>query len=122
MKIKAYLKPRCGWSRGVRAVFQKHNVVYDDIDIVNNADSYQEMVRKSGQPFSPCVEIDGIMLGNVSGEEVETYMVSNSLVGAKNEANDVPTDRGCSDEEHNKKRQEQDTRSFAELRDADSIF
>ena len=110
MKIKAYLKPQCGWSRGVRAIFQKHNIVYDDIDVVNNVDSYQEMVRKSGQHFTPCVEIDGIMLGNVSGEEVETYMVSNSLIDAKNEATGVPTDRGCSDEEHIKKRQEQESK------------
>jgi len=122
MKIKAYLKPQCGWSKGVRAILQKHNVEYNDIDIINNAENYAEMVQKSGQPFSPCVEIDGIMLADVSGEEVEAYMVSNSLIDAKNEATDVPTDRGCSDEEHIKKRQEQDTRSFAELRDADSIF
>ena len=110
MKIKAYLKPQCGWSMGVRAIFQKHNVEYDDIDIINNAENYAEMVRKSGQPLSPCVEIDGIMLADVSGEEVEAYMVSNRLVGAKNEATDVPTDRGCSDEEHDKMRQEQESK------------
>ena len=122
MKIKAYLKPQCGWSKGVRAILQKHNVEYDDIDIINNAENYAEMGQKSAQAFSPCVEIDGIMLADVSGEELEAYLVSNRLVGAKNEATDVPTDRGCSDEEHSKKRQGLDDRSFAELRDADSIF
>ena len=53
MKIKAYLKPSCGWSNGVRAIMQKHNLPYEDIDIINNRMSYAEMVEKSGQPLSP---------------------------------------------------------------------
>ena len=106
MKIKAYLKPHCGWSMGVRAIFQKHGLDYEDIDIINSAGNYAEMVRKSGQPLSPCVEIDGIMLADVSGEEVEAYLLSNDLVQPTQEAAAVPTDRGCSDEEHEKMRNE----------------
>ena len=52
MKIKAYLKPSCGWSNGVRAIMQKHNLAYEDIDIINNRANYAEMVEKSGQPLS----------------------------------------------------------------------
>lgn len=100
MKIKAYLKPSCGWSNGVRAIMQKHNLAYEDIDIINNRANYAEMVEKSGQPLSPCVEIDGVMLADVSGEEVENYLLSNNLVQATAAATDVPTNAGCSDEEH----------------------
>src|SRR4051812_30648855 len=32
MKIKAYLKPQCGWSNGVRAILRKHNLPFEDID------------------------------------------------------------------------------------------
>ncbi len=100
MKIKAYLKPHCGWSNGVRAIMRKHGLAFEDIDIINNRASYEEMVRKSGQPLSPCVEIDGIMLADISGEEVENYMLSNELVKPNAVATDVATDAGCSDEEH----------------------
>lgn len=100
MKIKAYLKPQCGWSNGIRAVLQKHGLQYEDIDIINNRASYEEMVRKSGQPLSPCVELDGIMLADISGEEVENYMLANNLVKATNTNVDVATNAGCSDEEH----------------------
>ena len=102
MKIKAYLKPSCGWSNGVRAIMQKHDLAYEDIDIINNGANYAEMVEKSGQPLSPCVEIDGVMLADVSGEEVENYLLSNSLVRNTVAATDVPTNAGCSDEEHAK--------------------
>ena len=102
MNIKAYLKPSCGWSNGVRAIMRKHGLAFEDIDIINNRDNYAEMVAKSGQPYSPCVEIDGIMLADVSGDEVEDYLVSNDLIKPVNQSVDVPTNAGCSDEEHAK--------------------
>jgi monothiol glutaredoxin len=102
MKIKAYLKPQCGWSNGVRAILAKHDLAYEDIDIINSRENYAEMVQKSGQPLSPCVEVDGIMLADVSGEEVENYLLSNDLVKSNSSETDVPTNAGCSDEEHAK--------------------
>ncbi len=100
MKIIAYLKPTCGWSMGVRAIMKKYSLEYEDRDIINNADQYAEMVEKSGQPLSPCVEIDGTMLADVSGEEVENYMLSNDLVTPSNTEADAPTNAPCTDEEH----------------------
>lgn len=106
MKIKAYLKPSCGWSNGVRAIMRKHDLAYEDIDIINNRANYEEMVRKSGQPLSPCVEIDGVMLADVSGEEVENYMLANELVKPTTAATDVATNAGCSHEEHEQMQQQ----------------
>jgi monothiol glutaredoxin len=100
MTIKAYLKPQCGWSNGVRAILRKYSLDYDDIDIIGDRASYAEMVRKSGQPLSPCVEIDGVMLADVSGEEVENYLLSNDLVKPTGAATGAPTNAGCSDDEH----------------------
>ena len=102
MTIKAYLKPQCGWSNGVRAIMRKHNLAFEDIDIINDRANYAEMVQKSGQPLSPCVEIDGVMLADVSGEEVENYLLSNDLVRQNSAPVDVVTNAGCSDEEHAK--------------------
>jgi glutaredoxin len=102
MKIKAYLKPSCGWSNGVRTVMRKYSLSFEDIDIINNRTNYAEMVQKSGQPLSPCVEIDGVMLADISGEEVENYLLSNDLVKPTSAPVDAPTNAGCSDEEHAK--------------------
>ena len=102
MKIKAYLKPHCGWSNGVRAIMHKHSLEFDDIDIINNRANYEEMVRKSAQPLSPCVEIDGVMLADISGEEVENYLLANNLVQANPAPVNVATNAGCSTEEHEK--------------------
>jgi monothiol glutaredoxin len=105
MKIKAYLKPTCGWSQGVRAIMKKYDLAFEDIDIINVPQNYAEMVEKSGQPLSPCVEIDGIMLADVSGDEVEDYMLKNGLVSEPVAETNVPTNSACTDEEHERMRQ-----------------
>ena len=100
MEVVAYLKPTCGWSRGVRAILSKYNLSYEEKDIINNPDNYAEMVQRSGQPLSPCVVIDGVMLADVSGEEVENYLLSNDLVKPNEAQSEVPTNAPCTDEEH----------------------
>ena len=100
MDIIAYLKPTCGWSKGVRAILKKYNLPYTDKDIINHGENYVEMVEKSGQPLSPCVVVDGVMLADVSGEEVENYLLSNDLVQASEASPGIPINAPCSDEEH----------------------
>ena len=79
MKIVAYVKPICGWSDGIREVFNRYSLDYEE-KLISEPENYAEMVSKSGQALSPCVEIDGKMLADVAGEEVEEYLIKESLV------------------------------------------
>ena len=97
-KIIAYLKPTCGWSNGVRAVLRKHGLVYEDRDIINDPAQREEMIHKSGQMLSPCVEVNGHMLADVSGDEVEAYLLAQQLVTPTTRAADAPTNAPCPDE------------------------
>jgi monothiol glutaredoxin len=99
-KITAYLKPSCGWSKGVRAIMQKYALAYEDRDIINNPFIYTEMVEKSGQQLSPCVEVNGHMLADVSGDEVEAYLLKARLVQPTVVAADAPTNRACDAHHH----------------------
>ena len=99
-EITAYLKTHCGWSRGVRAVFEKYELPYTEKDIIQNPNDRFEMEQLSGQPLSPCVVINGAMLADISGEEVEAYMLQNSIVGDASKSTSVPLNAPCSDEEH----------------------
>jgi monothiol glutaredoxin len=99
-EITAYLKTHCGWSRGVRAVFEKYELPFTEKDIIQNPNYRFEMEQLSGQPLSPCVVINGAMLADISGEEVEAYMLQNSIVGDASKSTSVPLNAPCSDEEH----------------------
>ena len=97
-KIIAYLKPGCGWSQGVRAVLRKYDLPYEDRDIANDPAQRQEMIEKTGQMLSPCVEVNGKMLPDVSGEEVEAYLLASALVSPNAQAPDAPTNQPCAHE------------------------
>jgi len=97
-KIIAYLKPSCGWSQGVRAIMHKYELPFEDRDIINDPMQRQEMIERSGQMLSPCVEVNGHMLADISGEEVEAYLLSNGLVQQSDRAADAPTNQPCAHE------------------------
>ena len=97
-KIIAYLKPTCGWSQGVRAVLRKYDLPFEDRDIINDPIQRQEMIEKSGQMLSPCVEINGHMLADVSGEEVEGWMLANKIVLPNTRAAEAPINQPCAHE------------------------
>ena len=98
-KIIAYLKPSCGWSQGVRAIMRKYDLPFEDRDIINDPVQRQEMIEKSGQMLSPCVEVNGQMLPDISGDEVEAYLLANSLVTQNQRAPDAPTNAPCASHE-----------------------
>ena len=99
-QITAYLKTTCGWSAGVRAVLEKYKLPYTEKDIIQNPAFRWEMETKSGQPLSPCVEINGRMLPDISGEEVEKYLVDNKIVQSSDTQTDVPINAACATEQH----------------------
>ena len=96
-KVIAYLKPSCGWSQGVRAVLNKYDLPFEDRDIINDPAQRQEMVERSGQPLSPCVDINGHVLADVSGSEVEAYLLAEGLVQPTDRPLAVPIDQPCAD-------------------------
>ena len=97
LDIVCYVKTFCGWSEGVRSIMRKYDLSFEEKDIIKNPAFRWEMEQKSGQPLSPCVMINGEMLADVSGDEVEAYMIKNSLVEALDKAADAPTNSSCPD-------------------------
>ena len=98
--ITAYLKTYCGWSEGVRAIMRKHGLDYEEKDIIANPAFRWEMEQRSGQPLSPCVVVNDEMLADVSGDEVEAYMLEKGIVIDTEKKADAPTDSACTDEQH----------------------
>jgi monothiol glutaredoxin len=102
LEITAYLKPTCGWSNGVRAILRKYELPHVERDIIAEPAHRRVMEERSGQRLSPCVEVNGVMLADISGEELEHYLVENGLVQRSDREPEVPTDRCCS---HHKPRE-----------------
>ncbi len=78
----------------------KYNLQFTEKDIIENPAFRWEMEAKSGQPLSPCVEINGKMVADVSGEEVEHYLIENNLVQPNEQEPEVPINAPCPPEQH----------------------
>ena len=94
------MKPQCGWSNGVRAVLRKYNLPFEDKDIINNPANRWEMEQKSGQSLQPTLEINGAMLPDISGEELEKWLIENNLTQASDAPVSVPLNSACTDAQH----------------------
>jgi glutaredoxin len=100
IEITVYLKTFCGWSEGVRAIMRKYSLPYEEKDIIKNQAFRWEMEQRSGQSLSPCVVVNGHMLADVSGEEVETWLIQNGFIKGSDAAPDAPINASCTDEQH----------------------
>ena len=78
----------------------KYSLPYTEKDIIQNPAFRFEMEQRSGQSLSPCIEIDGVMLADISGEEVESYLLEQQLVKSTDLSTDVPLNAPCSNEQH----------------------
>ena len=98
-KVTAYLKEQCGWSKGVRSVLDKYKIIYEE-KTLNSADNFQEMVNLSNQTQQPTLQIENIVLADVSGAEVEKFLLTNKYINETLPQTDgVDIGVSCTDEE-----------------------
>lgn len=83
---------------GVRAIMKKYDLEFEDRDIINDPLQRQEMIEKSGQMLSPCVEVNGRMLPDISGEEVEAFLLAHQLIQPNPTQPEAPTNQPCAHE------------------------
>ena len=95
MEITAYLKTTCGWSNGVRAILAKYDLPYQEKDILKNPEFRAEMELRSGQKLSPCVVVNDRMLPDISGEELENWLIANNLVQHSDAPVEVSINSSC---------------------------
>ncbi|MCX7589757.1 MAG: glutaredoxin domain-containing protein [bacterium] len=63
-KVKIYTTPFCVYCQKAKEFFQKNNIFYEEIDVTQNDNALNEMIRKSGQMGVPVIEIeDNIVVG-----------------------------------------------------------
>ena len=102
-KITAYLKEQCGWSRGIRSILNKYGLRFEEKQI-HIPENYQEMVEKSRQSLQPTLLLDDLVLADISGDELESFLLSNKYVGSKlAQLDGIDTNAPCTEEEERAK-------------------
>jgi glutaredoxin len=73
MKIRLFIKPYCGWCRQAMDWLNERGIQYETLDVIADAEAYDEMVELSGQTLAPVIDVDGEVLADFGPEELEAF-------------------------------------------------
>jgi len=71
MKVKIYTTTTCSWCARVKEFFKEHKIEYEEVNVGEDREAAEEMVKKSGQMGVPVTEIDGEMIIGFNEEKLK---------------------------------------------------
>lgn len=78
MHIIIYTKTGCPWGIEALAYLRKNKLSFEERNMTENESFKEEALRKSGVFKCPTFDIDGVILGDSSAEELDTFLKENN--------------------------------------------
>lgn len=69
-----YIKPGCPWCHEVTVYLGEHGIAYHEINVMEDASSFTEMQRKSGQSRVPTLDWNGKILADFGVVELVPFL------------------------------------------------
>ena len=73
MKIRLFIKTRCGWCDQARDWLDERGISYETINVSADQKAFDEMIRLSSQTFAPVIDVDGKILADFGRDELEKF-------------------------------------------------
>ena len=73
MKIRLFIKPYCGWCHEAVDWLRERGINYDTLDVTNDPEAMNEMVRLTRQTKAPVIDVDGKILADFDVAELEQF-------------------------------------------------
>ncbi len=77
--LKLYVKTWCPWCITAVRYLRKHQYDFEEIDVEADRSAYQEMIKLSGQSYTPTLEVDGKVLADFGPDELEEFLAENKI-------------------------------------------
>ncbi len=71
MTIKIYTTPNCPYCHQAKDYFQDKNIPFEEIDVSQNQQTLQEMIKISGQTGVPIIDIDGKIIKGYNQQDLD---------------------------------------------------
>jgi glutaredoxin len=72
-KIRLFVKPYCGWCDLAVRWLDKRGVSYEVLDVIEDSNAFDEMIRLSGQSLAPVIDVNGEILADFGPEELADF-------------------------------------------------
>lgn len=73
-KVTVYSTPTCPYCVRVKEFLKTNNIEFEDIDVAENEDRAQEMIKKSGQMGVPVIDIGGEIVVGFDKERIKKVL------------------------------------------------
>ena len=70
-KVTVYSTPTCPFCVRAKQFLKDNKIQFEDIDVSENHEKAQEMIKKSGQMGVPVIEIDGQFIVGFDKEKIK---------------------------------------------------
>ena len=78
--IKVYVKTGCPWCVELEAYMTQKGINYEQIEVLSNADKFNEMIAISGQSKAPVVVIDEEVFADTDKEAMEKVFIEKGII------------------------------------------
>lgn len=76
MSVKVYSTTACPWCYKVKDYLKEKKVKFEDINVGEDREAAQEMVKKSGQMGVPVIDINGKIIVGFDKEKIDKALKS----------------------------------------------
>lgn len=74
MTIKIYSTPSCVFCKQAKEFFKLAALEYEEVNVAENQEAREEMVKKSGQMGVPVIDIDGAILVGYNPKDLKKVL------------------------------------------------
>ncbi|HEX4086476.1 MAG TPA: glutaredoxin domain-containing protein [Chthoniobacteraceae bacterium] len=77
--LKLYVKTWCPWCITARQYLVKRGYAFEEIDVEADRAAYAEMIRLSGQTYTPTLTVEEKTLADFGPEELQQFLQRNRI-------------------------------------------
>jgi glutaredoxin 3 len=72
--VKLFTTPICPYCFTLKNFLKEHNIEFEEINVAENRQAAEEMIRKSGQMGVPVIEINGEIVVGFNKEKISELL------------------------------------------------
>ncbi len=72
--IKVYSTPTCVYCHALKEFLREHNIKFEDIDVSQDQQAAEELVRRTSQYGVPVIDIDGQLIIGFDQEKIRQIL------------------------------------------------
>ena len=78
--LKLYIKAWCPWCIDAQRYLDKRGYTYQELDVENDEAAFEEMLRLSGQTYTPTLLAGDKLLADFGTPELENFLKAHSIL------------------------------------------